>query len=28
LFALAGNSLSDAIAYDSAKHPEETIWYS
>jgi len=28
LFALADVSLSDAIAYDSAKHPEETIWYS
>lgn len=28
LFALADVSLSDAIAYDAAKHPEETIWYS
>jgi hypothetical protein len=26
LFALADRTLSDAIALDAAKHPEETIW--
>ena len=26
LFALADRSLSDAIALDAARHPEETIW--
>ena len=28
LFALADRTLSDAIAFDAAQHPEETIWYS
>ena len=28
LFALADNTLADAIAIDAAQHPEETIWYS
>ena len=28
LFALADNTLADAIAMDAAQHPEETIWYS
>jgi hypothetical protein len=28
LFALADDSLADAIAMDAALHPEETIWYS
>ena len=28
LFALADDSLEDAIAMDAALHPEETIWYS
>ncbi len=26
-YAMAQKSLSDAIAFDAAKHPEETIWY-
>lgn len=26
-FSVAQTSLSDAIAFDAAKHPEETIWY-
>ena len=26
LFSLAGRTLSDAVALDAAKHPEETIW--
>jgi len=26
LFALADRTLSDAIAFDAARHPEETIW--
>jgi len=26
LFALADRTLSDAIALDAARHPEETIW--
>ena len=28
LFGLADRTLSDAIAFDAAQHPEETIWYS
>lgn len=28
LFALADRTLADAIAFDAAQHPEETIWYS
>ena len=28
LFALADNTLADAIAIDASQHPEETIWYS
>jgi hypothetical protein len=28
MFALADNTLADAIAMDAAQHPEETIWYS
>ena len=28
LFSLADRTLSDAIAFDAAQHPEETIWYS
>ena len=28
LFALADRTLADAIAFDAARHPEETIWYS
>jgi hypothetical protein len=28
LFAIATAALSDAIAIDSAKHPEDTIWYN
>ena len=27
-FAIADKHLSDAIALDAAKHPEETVWYS
>tara|TARA_R110002153_G_C13301421_1_gene495704 strand:+ start:158 stop:802 length:645 start_codon:yes stop_codon:yes gene_type:complete len=27
-FAIADKYLSDAIALDAAKHPEETVWYS
>jgi hypothetical protein len=27
-FALADKYLSDAIALDAQKHPEETIWYT
>ena len=26
LFSLSGRTLSDAVALDAAKHPEETIW--
>jgi hypothetical protein len=26
LFAIADNTLADAVAYDAAKHPEDTIW--
>tara|TARA_R110002072_G_scaffold210672_1_gene368298 strand:+ start:263 stop:907 length:645 start_codon:yes stop_codon:yes gene_type:complete len=28
LFGLADRTLADAIAFDAAQHPEETIWYS
>ena len=28
LFSLADRTLADAIAFDAAQHPEETIWYS
>jgi hypothetical protein len=28
LFSIADRTLSDAIAFDAAQHPEETIWYS
>jgi len=28
LFALADNTLADAIAIDASQHPEENIWYS
>jgi hypothetical protein len=28
LFGIADRTLSDAIAFDAAQHPEETIWYS
>jgi len=28
LFALADNTMADAIAIDASQHPEETIWYS
>ena len=28
LFAIADNTLADAIALDASQHPEETIWYS
>ena len=28
LFALADNTLADAIAIDASQHPEETICYS
>jgi hypothetical protein len=27
-FAIADNYLSDAIALDAQKHPDETIWYT
>jgi len=27
-FVVADNYLTDAIAYDAARHPEETVWYS
>tara|TARA_R110000803_G_scaffold23094_3_gene56957 strand:+ start:310 stop:867 length:558 start_codon:yes stop_codon:yes gene_type:complete len=27
-FAVAEQYLQDAIAYDAARHPEETVWYS
>ena len=27
-FIIADRYLSDAIAYDAARHPEETVWYS
>jgi hypothetical protein len=27
-FAIADKYVSDAIALDAAKHPEETIWYT
>ena len=27
-FAVADQYLQDAIAYDAARHPEETVWYS
>ena len=27
-YMAANNSLSNAIALDASKHPEETIWYS
>jgi hypothetical protein len=27
-FAVSEQYLQDAIAYDAARHPEETVWYS
>jgi len=27
-YATAQRTLSDAIALDAAKHPEETVWYA
>jgi hypothetical protein len=27
-FGIADNYLSDAIALDAQKHPDETIWYT